>query len=96
MRSHTSGVVGRSFSGCASSIRRSSTGSYLELAGWHVFAIVQHRGRRSGQVYTTPVVTVPIVDGFIILLTFGADTDWCRNVLAAGQCTLQSHGLPIA
>ncbi|SRR6266540_701145 len=36
---------------------------------------------------------VPIADGFIIPLTFGADTDWCRNVLAAGQCTLQWHGL---
>jgi deazaflavin-dependent oxidoreductase (nitroreductase family) len=65
---------------------------FLTFAGRHVFAVVQHIGRRSGHVYTTPVVTVPIANGFIIPLTFGADTDWCRNVLAAGQCTLQSHG----
>jgi len=39
------------------------------------------------------VVAVPMADGFIIALTFGADTDWCRNVLAAGQCTLHWHGL---
>ncbi len=56
----------------------------LTFAGRHVYAVVHHVGRRSA---------VPIADGFIIPLTFGADTDWCRNVLAAGQCTLQWHGL---
>jgi deazaflavin-dependent oxidoreductase (nitroreductase family) len=65
----------------------------LTFAGRHVYAVVHHVGRRSGHAYTTPVVAVPIADGFIIALTFGADTDWCRNVLAAGQCTLHWHGL---
>ena len=65
----------------------------LTFAGRHVYAVVHHVGRRTGHAYTTPVVAVPIADGFIIALTFGADTDWCRNVLAAGQCTLQWHGL---
>jgi deazaflavin-dependent oxidoreductase (nitroreductase family) len=65
----------------------------LTFAGRHMYAVVHHVGRRSGHAYTTPVVAVPIADGFIIALTFGADTDWCRNVLAAGQCMLQWHGL---
>ena len=65
----------------------------LTFAGRYVYAVVHHVGRRSGHAYTTPVVAVPMADGFIIALTFGADTDWCRNVLAAGQCTLQWHGL---
>ena len=65
----------------------------LTFAGRHVYAVVHHVGRRSGHAYSTPVVAVPIADGFIIPLTFGADTDWCRNVLAAGQCMLQWHGL---
>ena len=65
----------------------------LTFAGRHIYAVVHHVGRRSGHAYTTPVVAVPMADGFIIALTFGADTDWCRNVLAAGQCMLQWHGL---
>jgi deazaflavin-dependent oxidoreductase (nitroreductase family) len=67
----------------------------LTFAGRHRYAVVYHVGRRSGHAYTTPVVAVPIADGFIIPLTFGADTDWCRNVLAAGQCMLQWHGLAV-
>ena len=65
----------------------------LRFAGRHVFAVVHHVGRRSGRAYTTPVVAWPLPDGFIMSLPYGADTDWCRNVLAAGQCTLQWHGL---
>jgi deazaflavin-dependent oxidoreductase (nitroreductase family) len=64
----------------------------LTFAGRHVFAVVHHVGRRSGRAYTTPVVAWPLPDGFIISLPYGADTDWCRNVLAAGQGTLQWHG----
>jgi deazaflavin-dependent oxidoreductase (nitroreductase family) len=65
----------------------------LTFAGRRMYAVVHHVGRRSGRTYTTPVVAVPIADGFIIPLTFGADTDWCSNVLAAGQCMLQWRGL---
>ncbi len=65
----------------------------LTFAGRHAYAVLHHVGRRSGHAYATPVLAVPIADGFIIPLTFGADTDWCRNILAAGQCTLQWHGL---
>ena len=65
----------------------------LTFAGRHLFAVVHHVGRRSGHAYTTPVVALPVPDGFIMPLLFGAETDWCRNVLAAGQVTLQWHGL---
>jgi len=65
----------------------------LTFAGRHVYAVVHHVGRRSGHAYTTPVVALPIADRFIIPLLFGADTDWCRNVLAAGQGTIEWHGL---
>jgi hypothetical protein len=30
-------------------------------------------------------------DGFVIPLLYGADVDWCRNVLAADGCTLRWH-----
>src|SRR5690349_13733354 len=64
----------------------------LTFAGRHLFAVVHHVVRRSGHAYATPVVAWPLPDGFIMPLPYGADTDWCRNVLAAGQGALQWHG----
>jgi deazaflavin-dependent oxidoreductase (nitroreductase family) len=55
--------------------------------------LVVHRGRQSGRTYQTPVSVFPAADGFIIALTYGADnTDWVKNVLAAGSCELRTHG----
>jgi deazaflavin-dependent oxidoreductase (nitroreductase family) len=65
----------------------------LTFAGRHIFAVVHHVGRRSGRAYTTPVVAWPLSDGFIMSLPYGADTDWCRNVLAAGQGAIQWQGM---
>ena len=57
------------------------------------FAIVEHRGRRSGRTFRTPVEVRRAMDGgFIIPLTWGEETDWFRNVRAAGGCTLHWHG----
>jgi deazaflavin-dependent oxidoreductase (nitroreductase family) len=54
---------------------------YLGMA-----AQVHHRGRRSGRGYTT-TAGARVHDGVIwIPLTFGTGSDWCRNVLAAGEC----------
>jgi hypothetical protein len=53
-----------------------------------VYATVKHVGRRSGRTYTTPVVAKPLGDGFVIPLPYDSSVDWCRNVLAAGTCTL--------
>jgi hypothetical protein len=53
-----------------------------------IYAKVEHVGRHSGLAYTTPVVAKPLGDGFVIPLPYGAGVDWCRNVLAAGTCTL--------
>jgi deazaflavin-dependent oxidoreductase (nitroreductase family) len=54
--------------------------------------LVVHRGRRSGREYQTPVNVFQAGDGFIIALTYGADTDWVKNVLAAGGCELRTRG----
>jgi deazaflavin-dependent oxidoreductase (nitroreductase family) len=63
----------------------------LRSAGKHSsgFAALTHLGRRSGRAYTTPVRAIPFGDGFVIPLPYGADTDWCRNVRAAGSCSLR-------
>jgi deazaflavin-dependent oxidoreductase (nitroreductase family) len=53
------------------------------------FAIVEHRGRRTGETYRTPIMAFPFEGGFDIALTYCPETDWVRNVMAEGRCTLE-------
>jgi deazaflavin-dependent oxidoreductase (nitroreductase family) len=55
------------------------------------YAIVRHVGRRSGKLYTTPIVPYPVDNGFLIALPYGPNVDWLRNLQAAGQATIQLH-----
>ncbi len=55
------------------------------------FAMIRHVGRKSGNLYHTPIMVFPIQDGFLIALTYGTKTDWYQNVQAAGHCTLIWH-----
>ncbi|HZA09433.1 nitroreductase family deazaflavin-dependent oxidoreductase [Mycobacterium sp.] len=56
--------------------------------GW---AVVIHRGRRSGRTFRTPLWAFRRRDKFVIALTYGSNSDWVRNVLAAGGCELESR-----
>lgn len=56
------------------------------------FGLVIHRGRRSGNVYQTPVNVFAAEDGYVFALTYGPDSDWVKNVLAAGGCELRTGG----
>ena len=56
-------------------------------------AQVRHVGRRSGREYVTPVAAKRAGDTFVIPLTFGNQSDWSRNVRAAGGCTLRLGGV---
>jgi deazaflavin-dependent oxidoreductase (nitroreductase family) len=66
----------------------------LKIAGtpFSPYAVLTHTGRSSGRAYQTPLGASPLGDGFVLGLAFGAEADWCRNVLAAGTCTLKWHG----
>ena len=55
-------------------------------------AVVEHRGRRSGRRYRTPVLAMPVDGGYLVVLFYGDDRDWVRNVLAAGGCALRRGG----
>jgi deazaflavin-dependent oxidoreductase (nitroreductase family) len=56
------------------------------------FAVVEHRGRRSGVVRRTPVNVFRRGDRYVFALTYGSDAQWVRNVVAAGECDLLRLG----
>jgi deazaflavin-dependent oxidoreductase (nitroreductase family) len=56
------------------------------------FAVVLHTGRRSGRVYRTPVNLFRDGDRYVIALTYGSDSQWVRNVLAAGAVDIETRG----
>lgn len=67
----------------------------LLLAGTRflpLYGVINHRGRRSGTVYRTPVVVRQTSDGFIVPMPWGEGTDWYRNVRASGECTIRWKG----
>jgi len=70
--------------------KRTLNPAILSFAGHplHPYAVVHHKGRRSGQTYATPVNVRPTPEGFIIPLYYGSNVDWCRNELAE---TIQPH-----
>lgn len=83
------------FGGVFWRISRLTRPAMLPLAGKHwnpIFAVVEHRGRKTGRVYRTPVAARRSADGFIIALAFGAQVDWYRNLVAAGGGTIRWRG----
>jgi deazaflavin-dependent oxidoreductase (nitroreductase family) len=49
------------------------------------FGILTHVRRRSGKVYRTPINVFRASNGFIIALTYSSQSEWAKNVLAAGE-----------
>lgn len=67
------------------------------VAAWiPTFAVMTHRGRRSGRVYRTPINVFRRGDAYLFFLTYGADADWVKNVMAAGSCSLRTRGRDVA
>ena len=76
-------------------IARSTAALARPLAGrrwFRIWAVVHHVGRMSGRAYAIPVAIAHTEDGFIIPTPFGPSTQWVRNVLAAGGCTVRWNG----
>jgi deazaflavin-dependent oxidoreductase (nitroreductase family) len=57
-------------------------GSHGELG------LIEHVGRKSGTVRRTAIHPMPTADGFRIIVPVGEQSQWARNVLAAGHCRL--------
>lgn len=60
------------------------------------FGILEHLGRKSGKTYRTPlnVFTTDVngQPGVAILLTYGPNRDWLKNLVAAGGGRMQRYG----
>jgi deazaflavin-dependent oxidoreductase (nitroreductase family) len=54
------------------------------------FGILAYRGRKSGRTYRTPMTAFRHGDAWVFALTYGSDVQWTKNVLAAGEATLES------
>jgi deazaflavin-dependent oxidoreductase (nitroreductase family) len=66
-------------------------------AGWiPAHGILEHAGRRSGKPYRTPLVVfnadIGGRRGVAILLTYGPNRDWLKNITAAGGGRMRRHG----
>lgn len=60
------------------------------------FGILEHVGRKSGKTYRTPLTVFSTDDGVAILLTYGPDRDWLKNITAAGGGTMTRRGRTFA
>jgi deazaflavin-dependent oxidoreductase (nitroreductase family) len=54
--------------------------------------VVIHWGRSSGRMYQTPVDAYPTVEGYVLVVRYGTDSDWVRNALAADGARLRVEG----
>ncbi|QZY46967.1 nitroreductase family deazaflavin-dependent oxidoreductase [Mycolicibacterium austroafricanum] len=62
-------------------------------AGWApTMGILEHAGRKSGRRYRTPLTVFSTTDGVAVLLTYGPDRDWLKNIVAAGGGTMRRYG----
>lgn len=57
------------------------------------YPVVTHVGRRSGATYRTPLDAFPTTTGWVLVARYGPESDWVRNVLAAGAATLRVDGV---
>ncbi len=56
---------------------------------------LEHVGRTSGRRYRTPLLVFPTEEGFVVLLGYGPQTDWVKNVVAGGRAVLHKRGKDI-
>lgn len=56
------------------------------------YCVLEHRGRRSGRAYRTPLAVIPVKGGFLLPLAWGHDPQWFQNLIQAGEATLEWRG----
>ncbi|MCL6671465.1 nitroreductase family deazaflavin-dependent oxidoreductase [Streptomyces panaciradicis] len=64
----------------------------LHLAGHLAFADLEHVGRRTGTVRHTPLRAFRTGDTVVVGVNFGRESDWLRNIRAAGGGRMRLGG----
>ncbi len=73
--------------------RRVTNPAARALTPWlPLLGTLEHTGRTSGKRYRTPLLVFGTRDGFVILIGYGPETDWLKNVLAGGSTVLHKRG----
>lgn len=64
------------------------------FAGWVPgFALLTYPGRKTGRTYRTPINVLRRGDYYVFALTYGSeDSQWVKNVLAAGGSQMRRMG----
>ena len=73
----------------AKHLRGSAARMTLRFAGHAAFADLEHVGRKSGILRHTPVRAFRAGDTVVVGLNFGRQSDWFRNIEAAGTCRMR-------
>ena len=53
------------------------------------WAVIHHRGRRSGRAYRTPVLAFRSDGAVVVALLYGEQSDWLRNLQAGGGAVVR-------
>lgn len=62
-------------------------------AGWApTFGILEHVGRKSGTPYRTPLNVFSTEDGVAIMLTYGPNRDWLKNIVSTNGGRMRRYG----
>src|SRR5579864_5624773 len=57
-----------------------------------LYVVLEHRGRRSGRVFRTPLAGVRTDRGFLLPLAFGEQAHWVLNLRHAGGGAVEWRG----
>jgi deazaflavin-dependent oxidoreductase (nitroreductase family) len=73
--------------------RRVTNPLALALSKWSpAIGTLEHVGRKSGKHYQTPLNVFDTDDGYVVLIGYGPDSHWVKNVLAGGPATIHKRG----
>jgi deazaflavin-dependent oxidoreductase (nitroreductase family) len=56
------------------------------------FALVRYRGRVSGRTYELPLNVFRDAGDWVVILTYGSEAEWVKNVLAQGGAEMRTRG----
>lgn len=77
--------------------RRITNPLALAFGGWApTVGSLEHVGRKSGKRYRTPLNIFDTADGYVILIGYGPESHWVKNVLANGGARVHKHGKTVS